>query len=111
MQVDISCVSCSDHSAETPVRDSRNLTCSSLATIDVSFHSPSPMRKSRRLMTKAPVAIVLPPDCDSVSGTTTSRLDPLTLSFPATSNLPPPKAFTLLDWKMACGNCLVENQS
>jgi hypothetical protein len=43
-----------------------------LATIEVSFQSPSPILKSSRLITNAPLAVVLAPACASETGTTTS---------------------------------------
>src|SRR4051812_5682073 len=98
-------------SAGTPVRDNLNLTCTSLATMDVSFQSPSPILKSRRLIVNAPVAVVLPPACASATGTTTFCVVPLMASLPATSNLPAPNGFTVVDVKLACGNCFSENQS
>src|SRR5436190_2320866 len=94
-----------------PANVSLSLTCTSLATIDVSFQSPSPMRKSSRLMTKAPLAVVFAPVCASVTGTTRSRLKPFSASLPLTSNRPAPSGLTVVDWNVACGNSLVLNQS
>ena len=59
-------------SGPTPVSVSLNLTCTSLATIEVSFQSPSPILKSSRLMTNAPLAVVFAPVCASTTGTVTS---------------------------------------
>src|SRR6218665_422677 len=95
----------------TPVRASLNFTTTSLATIEVSFQSPSPILKSRRLIVKLPVAVVVGPACATCTGTTTSFVAPLIASLPVTSNLPPPRAFTALDWKVACGKAFVLNQS
>ena len=49
------------YSLPTPVSASLNLTCTSSATIDVSAHSLSPMRKARRLSVKLPTAVVTVP--------------------------------------------------
>ena len=40
----------------------------------------------------------------------TSRLVPLIWSLPLTSNLPPPRPLTAVEWKVACGNLAVLNQ-
>src|SRR5438552_13790660 len=62
-------------------------------------------------MTKLPVAVVVAPACARTTGTTTSRAAPLIASLPTTSKRPGPLGLTLVDWKTACGNCLMLNQS
>ncbi len=88
-----------------------NFTCTSSATIEVSDHSCSPMRNVKRLMGKAPVAVVVAPLCARVTGTTTSLLTPLMLSLPATSNLLASMRLMLLDWKVALGNAATLNHT
>ena len=60
---------------------------------------------------KAPVAVLRAPLCASVNGTATSCVAPLIVSLPAASNLPPPRAFTALDWNVACGNLAALNHA
>ena len=64
----------------TPVSASLNVTCTSSATMEVSAHSPSPILKARRLSGRLPVAVVVPPDCVSTTGTVTSTDVPLMVS-------------------------------
>ena len=46
------------HALDVPASASLNCTVTSLATIEVSAHSPSPILKSARLRVKPPVAVV-----------------------------------------------------
>ena len=59
-----------------PLSASLNLTVTSLATIDVSAHSPSPILKSSRLIVKLPLAVLAGPAWVTLTGTSTSWLAP-----------------------------------
>ncbi len=62
-------------------------------------------------MANAPVAVVVGPACVSAIGTTMSLVVPLTVSLPATSNLPPPLALMDVDANVAFGNLATLNHS
>src|ERR1700712_4009541 len=61
-------------------------------------------------MVNEPVAVVAGPAWVTAIGTTMSLVVPLTLSLPATSNLPPPLALIPVDANVAVGNFATLNQ-
>src|SRR5450830_40041 len=92
-----------------------NLMATSSATILVSFQSPSPILKVRRLIGNVPSNTCVLPSFLSISGNCTSLLLPLIVNFPTTSYLVPAGApalgLMLLRVKFAWGNWAALNHS